>query len=156
MITSGTFLCQNNIFHSWRHYVKQESIIGIFSNIADVKKDLMCQSWKLRSWVGAARWNQRWCWAAFPGIADERRLFHDSLISFFFFTPSLLAARDWFASLRVGEGELIIEIKWSMRYPSSPTPWPLQRQGSEVWLTVWETCSEKGREKGNVVGSNTI
>lgn len=75
----------------------------------------MCQSWKLRTWAGAASWNPRVRWAAFTGVADVRHLFHESLISFF--TPLLSGVRDWFPSLRAGEGELIIENKWSVLLP---------------------------------------
>lgn len=94
--------------------IKAESGIGIFRNSGE--KHLICQSGRLRA--QAASWSQRWRWAAFTGVADERPLFHESLISFF--TPLLSGVRDWFASLGAGEGDLIIENKWSVLLPPKP------------------------------------
>lgn len=56
------------------------------------------------------------------------------MIPTFFFTPFLSGVRDWFASLRAGEGELIIENKWSvLLLPPTPTPQPLTTAAAGQW-----------------------
>lgn len=78
--------------------------------------------------------------AAFTGIKDERHLSHSLAPLFLFLLPSLSLFRacDWFGSLRLGEGELIIAIKWSMLLPLLSTPAARQ----------WSVDSSEGRRKG--------